>query len=473
MASFQQDFNLNNLPSIINFWKNSAERKRMMDGERYYYGNNITIEEVKRYYYSQKYKCLKENKAVSNVHIANNLFHDIVSQKVNTLLREAPIINNFEDKKFKRQLGYTLKRAAIKASNAGKAFVLLNYNNTLTVFDSENCIPFYDDAVKDKLRALIRFWETKPLMVGASGGIATMIVQVYEEDGITTYSGNAYASQLKETEPKTPYRYNIIRNFNELERIENTSIGVLPIVEVRNNEDRISDLQVTNRSKIDAIDIIESGLVNNIQDFSDVYWTIKDKTGLDEETWNDFTASINRSKMMVVRGDDSVSPDATPHQFEIPYEARKTTVDMFKRELIEENGLLDTASLTGSSLTTTAIQAATLKLQQRVADFEWQIHDATQTILEMYNLYNNKVDVEYEIDFNWLLIKNDKEMIETANMLYGRISNIDYLKLIERAGYISDYKETLAEMEKEGASLMRFLPEDESGVEDEEQSPNN
>lgn len=435
MASFSE-FKVELIPNFIERFLTSNKRRKLIEYNDYYNGENTTITNIMRTYYSDAHKGMIENPFVANNKIAYDVFHDIVSQKVNTLLNETPTIDNIEVKNLKG-LGYALKNLGIKASICGYSFAYVGKEN-VTVFDTENCIPFYDDETQ-KIKVLIRFWKVENEF--NSNDNTVYFVETYEEDGKTVYK--MIDNKLFLYREKEPYLYNKVYDVDN-EFIESFNIG-LPIVMLKNNDDLKSDLKFSLKSKIDAIDIVSSGLMNNIDDFSDMFWIIKDKMGYCNDALEDFVANINKTKKMILNGDDL---DVETKTQEIPYQARQSFVEQLKKEIIEESGILDTATLTGSSLTTTAIEAATLKLQQRVSDFEWDVYLTTCEIIEFYKKYNN-INEDYEISFNKLFIKNQTEMIDNAIKLTNIISQRDVLKLIKQAGYIDNVDETLKEIQEE------------------------
>ena len=205
MASFQMDFDINNLKKIIDTWLGSITRRKIVDANKYYEGENVTVSKLKRMMWSDKHKRMIENTFVANNKISYNKYHDIVSQKVNTLLNEIPVINNFKDNLFVKNLGYALKQASIKASNGGSAFIYCGYDNNLVVFDTENCIPFYDDENKDIIKAFIRFWDINSFLDKSK---STRYVEVYEEDGLTIYKSQNL-SEYEIAISKQAYKFKI------------------------------------------------------------------------------------------------------------------------------------------------------------------------------------------------------------------------------------------------------------------------
>lgn len=479
MASFQHDFKKNDpgtISSIYTSWKGSLARLNMIIGRDYYDGDNTTIRNVKRLYYSDGKEVekidvttkernsvragigWKENPFVANYKIGYAFFHDVVSQKVNTLLDEPPILegensNQIPDE-FVKNFGYALKKAGTNAAAQGLGYIFVSPDGRLQVFESENCVPFYDDET-GQLRALYRFWVIKDMQKKEY-----VYAEEYNEDGIFKYSKEGDKMTLLS---KTNYYSRILVDF-EGEREESKNLAVLPIVILDNDGEGRSDLRPATRAKIDAIDIVNSGFANNIEDFSDAYWTIKaGAADIDATQIEDFIASINRTKKIIASGEGA---DAEPHQFEVPTTARKTFVDDRKRELIEETGVIDTASMTGSSLTTTAIKAATMKLRQRVSDFEWQVYQAARQILAIYCEYNEIPFDGIDIEFTQLLIQNDTEIIDNAVKIRTDISKESVLKLYERAGYIDDADEELKRLEEESRSSYKIEDNDDdiSGI---------
>ena len=43
MASFQMDFDINNLKKIIDTWLGSSTRRKIVDANKYYEGENVTV----------------------------------------------------------------------------------------------------------------------------------------------------------------------------------------------------------------------------------------------------------------------------------------------------------------------------------------------------------------------------------------------------------------------------------------------
>lgn len=464
MASYQIDFSneAEKILKLVNWHKDSAIRKAILQNKSYYFKENWTIKHLPdRTYWSDrtakdgagniqydangnpiKSNYMVKNNYVSNNRIAYGVFADIVNQKVDTLLNETPNITiksgSKLDDRFEKDLGYSLKSGAIEMSCAGYGFAFMNNDKEITVFKSEDCIPFYDDYT-GVLKAFIRYIQVQGQMNDTT---KKLFVEVYEEDGLTVYKQEG-KSTLEIEKPKTAYQYTVKASAIE-KNVEVKAIGKLPIIEFYNNKERKSDLTPSLRAKIDAIDLVQSGFVNNVEDFSDVFWVIKASgVGADSDDYEDFLANINKTKRIFAE-------EATPEQFQIPHEARSKLVEIFKQQIIEESGIIDTKDLTGTQLTVVAIRASTLKLRQRISDCEWQVYKSVNEILDLYQKYTGQL-FDYEVKFVKLIIENTTEIIDNMVKVQDYMSLDDKLKILEKCEMIDDAEATKKALEQESS----------------------
>jgi hypothetical protein len=174
---------------------------------------------------------------------------------------------------------------------------------------------------------------------------------------------------------------------------------------------------------------------------------------MDSTAFEDYVANINRSKKIIVGDGD----DVNTKQIDIPTEARTKFVELMKKELIFETGIIDTQAIAaGGDIRNIGIKLMTLKLRQRISDFEWEAYRAATDIINKRLQYIGKAG-EFDIDFSEMLIGNDTELIDNANKIRPDVSRETYLELIKKAGYISDVKEELRRVEKENASIFSVI----------------
>lgn len=473
---FEYPNSINLLPSICENWKLSDTHKKQRDHWLYFGGENVTINSVKRYYWSDPKDArdsmgapildsngrtkkigggFVENPYVANNRIGYGVYKDIVSQPVNSLLDETPNITGIElDKKFIKNFGYAMKNGGLRAKSQGVNYIYQDFYGNLTVFQTENCIPYFDEMTGD-LKRLIRFWDvpTTNTTWDNSNNYKSYytIIETYTEAGLTVYSTDKNLHVLK---PTTPYKFK--RTADALgETVTGEAIN-LPITIFRNNEGYTSDLSTSVRSKIDIIDLVNSGFANNIEDFSDLFWVVKNASGMDATAFEDFVANINRSKKIIV----SESSDVDTKQIQIPTEARTKFVELMKKELIFETGIIDTQAIaSGGDIRNIGIKLMTLKLRQRISDLEWEAYRTATDIVNKYMQYRGLTGA-FDIDFSEMLINNDTEIIDNANKIRSDISRETYLGIIRKSGYISDVKEELERLaDDESRSYSVVTPE--------------
>lgn len=471
--NFEYPNNPELLSSICENWKLSNTHISQRDDWRYFNGDNVTISELKRYYWSDPKVILNgngqptldsngcpkkfgggfvENRYVANNRIGYGVYKDIVSQKTNSLLDETPTISGIElDKKFIKQFGYSMKIGGQRAAGQGVSYIYQDYLGNLTVFQSENCIPYFDEMTGD-LIALVRFWDipTNGEMSYQNNSYKSYytIIETYTKEGLTVYSTRG---KFHIEKPLTPYKFKRTADI-----FGNTITGEavnLPITIFRNNPDYKSDMTSSVRAKIDIIDTVNSGFANNIEDFSELFWVIKNASGMDSTAFEDYVANINRSKKIIVGDSDEVNTK----QIDIPTEARTKFVELMKKELIFETGIIDTQAIAaGGDIRNIGIKLMTLKLRQRISDFEWEAYRAATDIINKRLQYIGKAG-EFDIDFSEMLIGNDTEMIDNANKIRPDVSRETYLELIKKAGYISDVKEELKRIADDEANAFSVI----------------
>ena len=150
--------------------------------------------------------------------------------------------------------------------------------------------------------------------------------------------------------------------------------------------------------------------------------------------------------------------DATPEQFSIPHEARSKAIEMLELQIIKESGVIDNEKLSSTALTTTAIKTATMKLEQRVSDFEWFVNEAITTAVKLWQEYNNKF-FEFKIDFTKLLVNNVTESIDNLVKIRSDISQKTALEILQKLKIIDDAEEELKELQKEREASISLFEE--------------
>ena len=256
-------------------------------------------------------------------------------------------------------------------------------------------------------RVVVQFWQltsTKPQRV-----------RVFEPDGVTLYKTNK-SGELTEEQPKRAYKTTVLRDAGGEMTIGVGNHPFLPVVPLYANPEHRSELTGALLSKIDAFDRIASDFGDNLEMANDIYWALNNFGGSEKQVLE--TLAKIKELRTVVNISDGMGGGSTaePHTFEVPYEARKIALEILRREMYRDAMALDLETLSGSSLSTEAIETAAKELNLKCDRYEWMAFDFVQKILLL-----NGVETE-SIAFKRQNITNVTQTIEN---IYRAAEDLD------------------------------------------------
>lgn len=428
---------LRNVVKVISDFEGSQERQKIIDTKSYFKGHNVFINDYRKMIWSDETQHLVENIYAPNFKTSYNFLGNYASQIVNSLYGETPQIDGLEEKTSKK-MGYAGQSATLEALLCGYSFTYEGLNDKFVVFDTENCLAFTDDET-DELVRFIRFWHR------TIKDKDILFFEIYDDKGITTYRNDGVQTTVfKELQG---YKA-IIRQSAISKEVDIQNIGKLPIAVHKANKDLESIFTDNVKFKIDLIDLVESGLVNNIEEFSDVWMTINVPSATPEQV-QQIKNTARRTKSVILAGTDDKNSVGF-QTMEIPYQARQTAVNMLKEELVEDTGVIDFKEIKGTS-TATEINARTYKLRQKVSNIEWFADEYFEQLVELWQAYNEK-SFDIDITFVKLFINNNTEILNNAVSLYGKVSTKAFLEMLKQANVIDDVESEMKELEKESVN---------------------
>lgn len=383
--------------SAVDSFQKSNLYRIASEGEAYYNKHNRTIEEY------QKMLTTLSGARVADMVSANYklktlFFRRLVTQQVQYVLGNGVVLENTGNKeKLGKDFDFQLMSCAKKAMSGGVAFGFWNLDH-LEVFGfadthaSAGFCPLYDEKT-GKLRAGIRFW----FRTVDDKEICRMTL--YEEDGFTEYV--ATENKVTTQEEKRAYKLKKIGTADGIiEDVFEENYTSLPIVPMYANDCHESEL-VGIRECIDCYDLIKSGLANNIDDASEIYWILKNAGGMDDVDYAQFLQRVKNTK--VAGGDDGVDIEAETMQ--VPTEAREKMLEILRKDIYEDFQALDVNTLSASAKTTQEIQASYQGQDNKCADFEYFMIDFVQQILSLAGLKDNPT-------FVWNRVVNQAEQTQ-------------------------------------------------------------
>ena len=373
----------------MNFVRNVIAKHEASDdfkfakiAEEYYKHKNVTITNYQKLLYTVTGKAVPDNYS-ANFKMASKYFYRFVTQENQYLLGNGVTWENTStaDKVGTKKYPFDtmIQKAGKYALIEKVSFCFWNLDH-IEVFQFTEFAPLFDEKT-GALRAGVRFWqidENKPLR-------ATL----YEEDGYTEYIWETRIIDKNSGEilkEKTPYVLNIrTTEADGTEIIDGQNYPTFPIVPLWGNESKQSEL-VGMREQIDCYDLIKSGFANTVDEASLIYWTLNNAGGMDDVDLAQFVERIK--SLHAAATEDGVTAEA--HSIEAPYASREALLDRLRSDMYEDAMALDTKALaSGGSVVTAVIKAAYEPLDDKCDEYEYQVKETINAILELAGIDDN------------------------------------------------------------------------------------
>lgn len=356
----------------------SSKGYRIADtAERYDRFENVTIEQYQKLLYTISGRAVPDNFS-ANFKIKSNFFHIFIEQEVQFLLGngiswEKPGIENILGKDFDHK-SVELTRAAL-VDGASYGFYNLDH---IEVFKATEFVPLYDEE-NGALMAGIRFWQVSPNK--------PLRATLYEIDGFTDYIWNnkSETAQAKVLNEKRAYKLKYkVSQIDGLRIYDGENYEEFPIIPMYGNEYKQSRL-VGLREQIDCYDLIKSGFANDVDDASQIYWTIQNAGGMDDVDLAQFVERIKTVKAAAVRDDGA---KAESHTIEVPYSSREALLNRLEKDLFRDAQALDITNIANGSITATQIKAAYEPLESLCDQLEYQVLSFIDKLLKIAQAEN-------------------------------------------------------------------------------------
>lgn len=427
--------------SAVNDFMRSADYRRAKDGQAYYDKHNTTIEKYRKMLRTLS-GATKEDIFSANYKLKSLIFRRLVTQQVQYVEGNGLTLNNPENKKkLGRDFDYKMMSVSKKAMAQGRAFGFWNVDH-VEVFgyadtDKEaGFCPLYDENT-GVLRAGIRYWFKNV------GKHTIFNATLYEEDGFTEYRQKD-DDEVTVAEEKRAYILNIKRtDAGGIEEIIGENHSFLPIVPMYANDVRESEL-VGIRESIDCYDFVKSEFGNQLEDNATVYWILKNTGGMDDVDLAQFLQRLKTVRAAAVDSDSGVDVDA--HTIDIPVEARKTMLEILRKDIYEDFQALDVEQLSASAKTATEIQAAYQSQDNKCADFEYYVREWVEKILVL-------AGIDDEPSFVWNKVVN---MSEQTNMILSAAPYLTEEFIIKHLPFLTPEEADIAIASRDKETFEQF-----------------
>ena len=413
-----------------------------LDAEQYYKGLNPRITKYEKIIYDMRGDA-HVDKWTPNHKIASNFFNFAITQENQYLLGNGATFTKDDTKaKLGDDFDIRLQDLGKKALVGGVAFGFFNLDH-IDTFSLLEFVPLYDEE-NGALRAGIRFWQldsNKP-----------MRATLYEEDGYTDYIKALDKSAI--LHKKRPYKIKVrVSEVDGEEIYDGENYPSFPIVPLWGNDKKQSEL-VGRQGTLDAFDLLNSNLVNNLDEANYIYWVLTNCGGMDEMDDAKFIEQLKTSHVAHADGDSGATAEA--HTIEAPYQASETAIQTIQRRLYEDFMCLDVNSISASSKTATEIRAAYQPLDSKCDMYEYCIISFVQKILEL-------AGIDDTVTFTRSKVVNKSEEINT---LLAAQAYLDDETLVEQVCTILGIGDKVDEIlrKRQGEEQSRF--EEETLAED-------
>lgn len=346
---------------------------------------------------------------------------------------------SFADEATKEKLGGDFDENCVEtlidALNDGVAFAFVNKDH-IQPFSVTEFAPLMDEETS-AIRAGVRYWrldDQKPLR-------ATL----YEEDGYTEYIQQS-GEDMTVLHEKRPYIQVVAKSDATGEEIvDGQNYPTFPIVPLYNTGKR-SELD-GNRELHDAMDLMLSGLINNVDSGEVIYWLFKNAGGMDQPSLNQAIQLLKTAHAIQVDSED----DITAHSPQVHFEASKEALEQLRRQIFDNHMGLDVRNIAGGAATATQIKAAYEPINTKADLLEMQVVKFIRGVLAV-------LGIDDKPTFTRSVIVNQQEMIQNI-VSAGSDLPQEYKtrKILEILGDIDKADEVLAQLTAEDAG--RFTTE--------------
>lgn len=452
------------LRSALISYRSSDEYKKAIEEDAYMAGQNTAILQTVKVIYDMA-GLPEPDFTASNMKIQDNTIHRLVTDRCSYSLgngvtfadRHREVINGktvFVDP-VKEILGekfdHALKETGYSALSHGVGYLYAHLGRKqqkwqYTLFEKTEFLPLYDEET-GALRAGIRFWSI-------DWGKRPITAVLYLEEGYIKYrtkAGEYSLSALEQAEDLKPYieRVQSSEAFGE-EVVGSENLTRLPIFPLYSGKKRVSALDKL-KPLIDSTDLVLSGFVNDVKDIPQVYWLISGAMGMTPDQKRELLDRLILQHMAVVDGENSSIQGYTQ---EIPYEARERCLKQLRNKMYENWGGFDVHTIEAGS-TNDHIDAGYWPMDEEADDFEYQVIEFVQAILEMMGVTENTTPI-----FKRNRVSNQ---LEQTQMVMLAAANLDQQTILEKLPWISVDEVDDILQRLDAASSSRFEPEGGAG----------
>lgn len=376
--------------------------------------------------------------------ICNTFFPYFVTQRVQYLLGNGV---TFDDENTKKKLGskfdYVIQEAATSAVNQGVSYLYFDHEEGQLKFFTALESLILKDEITGLPRLAIRFWQI--------GKKNYRYIEIYKEDGMERYKAGSDGEIIFKVQELTPYKYKEITDSLGSRGREVENLRRFAVIPLYPNSLHRSEFTPGFKSLSDAYDFIASDLADGITIIEGIYWVIQNYGGADAAGLID-----ELQQLKATYSETGTDSKIGSESIQIPFEAKKMAMQLYKELMYFAFMALDLKALTGGSLTNVAINVAKTDLDLAVDKFEYEISRAVIDLLDLLGIEDK------EPKFKRRSISNDTETVDNISKMLDD-GYVDFVYAINECPLIPD--DARNELKERVVSIEYYKNQKKAGIE--------
>ena len=439
----------------ISFFLGSPERRLMIDGGRYYKGEQDILRKQRTAIGEDGKPVVIHN--IPNSRLEDNQYRKMVIQKTNYLVGK-PITFRSDDaayakalkKVFNKAFAKKIKTVAKHSLNEGICWIYLTYGENgklkFRVFPGYEVCPGWKDAEHSELEYAYRIYPIR-LYEGKNQERILWKIEVYTENGIDYFESPTAGINLT---PCEPYHQDYLTISDEDGNDTGYNWSRIPLVPFKYNDDELPLIKAA-KSLQDAINTILSNFSDNMQE--DPRNTILVLVNYDGQNLGEFRQNLATYGAVKVTSDSSGSGDVRTLNVEVNSENYKSIIEVLKKAMIENCMGYDAKDdRLGGSPNQMNIQSMYNDIDLDANNMETEFQASFEQLLWFVNAHLSNIGAgdytgeDVEVIFNRDMMMNETDVINNIRNSEGVLSDET---LIAQHPWVTDPQAEMKRLEKQ------------------------